>query len=940
MRPFDSSIFPSVIAHVPDDGFAWAINNNNYTTNMFGGGTFHNLGNVTIGNNQIIIQGQTGEWMGFNFTSNEFCGNTYYTITMDFTYTITGTRVNYVFQRPVLRRIGYARRGTAIRNENWSIYLNGQSYLTYNAANATVGLTPNATLPNTSIQTFTLNRGQFRDINLAHFINVPTGNLGYQWRDEWNVTMRVTNSTANQPGVADNTPFITHKDVHLRKGTLFGGVNTWGSGQQGHFDIYWGLTPATMTNHIRIPATGDQSSPSIPDTILLGLTPRTDYWYYAIATNTIGFTVRTPNQMFKTWHNPGKIWNGLSWRSLNNKRCHIFTGDDGTPAGTEDPAAWVEMGTFDGPPKSEKGWYGPPEQTTPEIPTIRVDNTTVRNRKYYEDVPSLDTPVLTVVTDGDDATISWSAISEATSYDVIVNGPNGFNHNISTTNLTYTLTGLENGDYQVLVRATNAQSVSEFAEESFEIVPGALGSPSNLALTSTPYTLSASWTAGDNADFYTITVTNGTITQTSEVFDLSFDYQYPHDALGDTWTVTVVANQFTGAVSSSITDDITAPLPLPAPASAVVVGGTGNATINSITAVTGAVSYIVAFDFQDPDGNITTNVAVDSLSNLPQIAPFEIGFYIPTVYAVDQYGTLGIGLVLPQIEVTFDGFIIKFVSGQASGSRYFSNVWTTPIIIKDVRKGVTVQVAANSQYTINESQVGDTFLISESIPNETFRSWSTNSLTFITLLSAPADGPKFHILQAPDLNRFTVDSSGTIAAPYMLRNFCSGNAIESIPFNMVDTSSLTHLGVYAFKGFIGNNKSMQQLPAGSFNLDNVQTTESRPFDTFAAYAGMQQLPAGSFSFSSLQSTTGYGFCADFNSGGGLTSLPIGSFNIPANAIVADGYFYGFNNGGALTIGNGQVGITAHYRQITSFSSGSSDLPATIPLGTTVYINGS
>jgi len=1148
-RPVNLDVYPSVISTVPDDGIGASIENNVYPfVNMFGGGTWRNYGDYAIGGGQLIVQNQTGEWNGV--AQGRFCGNTAVSVTADFTFSVSGTDVTMTIQRPVLRRARFVKSGVYSRSNRANLYINDQLIRNWSVDDGPWDLYPQMTLPGgTWPQTITLRRNEFRDIKLFNFSNLIVGGRTH---DIWDVMLRLRNDGSNHPNDGLSNNFISHRNVHLREGELFGGVSGWGTGQGGHYDIEWGLTPTTMTNKIRYPATGNQSGTTIPYTLLSDLTPHTDYYYRAKATNEMGYSVQTQIQRFQTWYHPMAMFDGSSMRSLNdktllmvkgvsptrkyglvftgsqrietgiqsgayttacvktkvtdygsnrsilgyaegtsasfyiknynsstlrlgngtsylslpalelnkqyelkyrNRRPLIFTIDgveaardssvtsvsyqsglnigstsafsansnfagtiygvkvwirsniddlsdgslvfDGVPVPIGDtqysatPAPsnclWDkvsqryfenngtgelgieelpldvdlgEMGTFD---ENLPAQYGPGSDA-PQPPTM-FNGATMRNQRIFMDIPPLDTPELTLAIVGQSMTASWPAVSEATNYQVIVTG-GGYNYNQNQATTAVTLNNLPYGEYQILVRAYNATQTSETAIEEFAISQAPLGAPSNLVLSSTPFELTAKWDAATSADFYNITITNGTTTFTQQIFGTTFTYGYAEEDLGNLWAVTVTALQFDGAVSNPISDEIQAPTPLPAPDDAVVVaGGRFEAIISSISSVVGASSYEVILVNNKTGATIASPVA--SLLSLPQsVTDVQGGSYTPNIYAVDSSGNRGFGLTLPEIDIV-GADIVFTVTNVLSGtaSCRITNKWTTPIIVNGVSVAPTASLVASNL------KVGDTVSILESQEGVTFKAWENSPTPFISRYGSNVCGVE--ITAFPSMDKFLVAGGlPNNAFSYFFESLADG-FLTGAPSGMFDFSEVTSAGnTVCYRTFygalisptvfdrisegsfqftnlrsVGNNFCTQmfsgsnngRLPDGSFNFPLLQGIGTNFCQQFIrSNKAMTKLPDGSFQFPSLSQATVSSFCMYFGDSSALASIPTGSFQLPVGTSGTG--FGNFATGSALTSGNQLASITFRFA-VDNFAPVGSGLPQSITAGQTVLING-
>ncbi len=192
------------------------------------------------------------------------------------------------------------------------------------------------------------------------------------------------------------------------------------------------------------------------------------------------------------------------------------------------------------------------------------------------------------------ATVSWSAVSGATGYDLRFGSTT-----YSVTGTSRTMTGLTPGtDYTYSIRAKNADTTSSYSTaKTISTLPTAPTTPSGIAATATHNSVTVSWSAVSGAAGYDVKF-NGTeydVTGTSKVFaGLSPKTAYSYS---------VRAKNAGGTSSYSSQKSITtSAAPLSVPANVTAIPATNSVTV-SWTAVTGATSYDVRLG--DSSYNVT-----------------------------------------------------------------------------------------------------------------------------------------------------------------------------------------------------------------------------------------------------------------------------------------------------------------------------------------------
>ena len=208
---------------------------------------------------------------------------------------------------------------------------------------------------------------------------------------------------------------------------------------------------------------------------------------------------------------------------------------------------------------------------------------------------------LNVATTSSSLTLSWSAVTSATSYEV--KQGSGTVTAVSS-GTSHTFTGLTGGtEYTLYVRAKNSNGTSEWSSISATTSPAA---PSGLSVTTLPSSLTLSWGSVTGATSYEVKRgASGTVTAVPSGASHTFT-----GLTGDTQYTLYVRAKNSGGTSPW--SSISATTSLAAPSGLSVTGTTKTGLTLSWNAVTGATSYEVKRGANNGWGASGTVTAVSS----------------------------------------------------------------------------------------------------------------------------------------------------------------------------------------------------------------------------------------------------------------------------------------------------------------------------------------
>lgn len=185
------------------------------------------------------------------------------------------------------------------------------------------------------------------------------------------------------------------------------------------------------------------------------------------------------------------------------------------------------------------------------------------------------------------ATVSWSAVAGATSYDVYFNSTL---YNVTGT--TKTVDGLTPGtSYSYRVRANNAGGSSAYnSGQTIQTLPNPPGTPTNVSATATNNTVTVNWSAVSGATSYDVSF-NGTIYnvtgRSKTITGLAANTNY---------NFAVRSKNAGGASAYSTTMTVRTLVNPPTVPTNVRATATSNSVTVSWSAVTGATSYYVSLN--------------------------------------------------------------------------------------------------------------------------------------------------------------------------------------------------------------------------------------------------------------------------------------------------------------------------------------------------------
>jgi fibronectin type 3 domain-containing protein len=249
-------------------------------------------------------------------------------------------------------------------------------------------------------------------------------------------------------------------------------------------------------------------------------------------------------------------------------------------------------------------------------------------------------PTITNVTPGNtQATITWSPVAGATSYNVYYATTSGQEQTANGTEITgvtspYNVPNLTNGNtYYFVVTAVNAVGESApSAEASASLTPPVV--PTGVTATPGNGQVAISWAAVAGAASYNVyyATTSGQeqTANGTEITGVTSPYNVPNLTNGTTYYFVVTAVNVFG--ESAASSEVSAIPVLPAPTGVTATPGNGQATI-SWSAVTNATSYNIYYattSGQEQTVNGTEITGVTSPYNVPNLTNGNTYYFVVT----------------------------------------------------------------------------------------------------------------------------------------------------------------------------------------------------------------------------------------------------------------------------------------------------------------------
>jgi fibronectin type 3 domain-containing protein len=215
--------------------------------------------------------------------------------------------------------------------------------------------------------------------------------------------------------------------------------------------------------------------------------------------------------------------------------------------------------------------------------------------------PASGVPTGVTVTAGNgQVTISWSAVTGATSYNLYWRNTSGVTrlsgNRIADVTSPFTHAGLVNGStyYYVVTAVTASGESAESAEVGATPQVPAPGAPTGVTVTAGNGQVTISWSAVTNATSYNLYFSTSTgVTKTTGTKITGVSSPYAHTALTNGTTYFYVVTAVSSAGESPESAQVLA-TPVPAPTGVSATAGNGQVTV-SWSAITGATSYNLYF---------------------------------------------------------------------------------------------------------------------------------------------------------------------------------------------------------------------------------------------------------------------------------------------------------------------------------------------------------
>ncbi len=301
-----------------------------------------------------------------------------------------------------------------------------------------------------------------------------------------------------------------------------------------------------------------------------------------------------------------------------------------------------------------------------------VNGQTILSDPSYEVAATVGDPLkkptdLTATFDGDDVTITWTAVSGAEGYLLYIVGSDGTADIKDITKNSYTQTDAVYGvTYRYYVYAYKTIQLSSgtyqyYKSERSDIesltIGGSVSTPSGLVAASSDGQIDLTWTAVTDADGYIVYATNSSGTTTT--YNVSTN-SFSHTGLtaGDVYTYYVVAYEYVNgtAVYSSASASVTATVggSISAPTDFAVTT-TDSSAVLTWTAVSGAAGYTV-YGYSSDGATLEVDVSKTTYTHSGLTSGDTWTYYVRAYKTVNSqrvyssttnYVSVTIGSVLP-----------------------------------------------------------------------------------------------------------------------------------------------------------------------------------------------------------------------------------------------------------------------------------------------------
>ena len=304
---------------------------------------------------------------------------------------------------------------------------------------------------------------------------------------------------------------------------------------------------------------------------------------------------------------------------------------------------------------------------------------------------------------GTTITVSWSAVTGATAYNVVCStGGLTAQNDVNGTSTTFTGTAGSTYAFTVAAKNTGGTSSASTASDNVVLIPAVPGKPSASA---SGTTITVSWTAVNGAATYNVVCSTGGLTANNDVTGTSTTFT---GADGTTYAFTVAAKNSGGTSSASTASDNVVLTPaVPGKPTASLSGTT--ITV-SWSAVTGATAYNVVCS----TGGLTSNNDVTGTSTT--FTGTAGTTYAFTVAAKNSGGTSSAStasdnVVMPSALLYYyrfmsnDAYSTSYLYNWASGSASATGAGISDSGINPVQTTNYININSNTGASTNNSSV-------------------------------------------------------------------------------------------------------------------------------------------------------------------------------------------------------------------------------------------